>query len=731
MKYKNFPNPYDFANPVTEEQLFAGRSGELKDIRYYLKQGTRVKKPINLSLIGARAAGKTSLLNMIEIEAKKMDYLTVRIDLDEGDKENQITFFYKIFDSIINAAIDKGCFGGYSGAIYDEYLNQTSAYSISSDIALKPFLFPIQYAKAMELGRANVNTSEANFKRDLEVVRNEFGGSIILLFDECNVLSESRILLEKIRNIFMNKENYMLVFTGTNDLFPVIDDIFSPIIRQFKKINVCKFEDEKDTETCVNKPLQAIGLEPDEVFESNTYKELHSISEGKPYEIQLVCHNMFAKLQEGKHEKMVLNHSVLEDVRNELETSQDFTKRPRLYDIKCLDEEGLSHLNYLCRSLKKAKPENILTLEYITNIEDRVTKDAFKESLNIFINKGILVIDDNGFIDFFGDEFDKLYTKFYARERGVDFEFNYSSLQQNYYRSIIKQLEYNYAIASKYNCIYGISRHNNIKINESIDYLLQNKEELDVEFVYKTYNAIYPLVDNDFYSLKCLLIINDTELYLHFFFPNAIDAKKIEDYFNAFNERIQDYDKVQLQDITKETYNSLKRESLDLRITSSDNEKLIAKIIDYHSLHYAFSYFTENGSLAYEHCKSILYSYSNYENQYLAGDTYINMAYIFLVNRDLIAAEKSLEIANSKDLSPSSNALLNYNIGIYKIMNNEYCLPAMKLAKELASDKGFDYSCLLVPDIINEEEIVFNEVNEDLNFESIIDDVISKFENIK
>lgn len=236
MTISDYINPYDFANPVTNENLFAGREDHLEEIIYYLNHGKKSAKPINLALIGDRAAGKTSLLNMIESQAKKQDYLTVRIDLDEGDINSEMHFFFKIFDSIINEAFDKNYFGGHEGVIFDEYLNQTSAYTISKDQSFKPFLFPIQYAKAMEALRTNVIISEINFKRDLDKIKNEINKSILLLFDECNVLSGSRILLEKVRNIFMNKTNYMLVFTGTNELFPVIDDIFSPIVRQFKKL---------------------------------------------------------------------------------------------------------------------------------------------------------------------------------------------------------------------------------------------------------------------------------------------------------------------------------------------------------------------------------------------------------------------------------------------------------------------------------------------------------------
>jgi hypothetical protein len=71
--------------------------------------------------LGKRSAEKTNFLNIIEDEAKKLNYCTVRINLDEGDSLTQYTFFYKLFDSIFTAVCDMGFFGGVNGKTYDVY----------------------------------------------------------------------------------------------------------------------------------------------------------------------------------------------------------------------------------------------------------------------------------------------------------------------------------------------------------------------------------------------------------------------------------------------------------------------------------------------------------------------------------------------------------------------------------------------------------------------------------
>ncbi len=63
-------NPYDFANPVAEANLLVGREKEMDEIKYYLDNTKSAPRPINIALLGPRASGKTSILNITELEAK-------------------------------------------------------------------------------------------------------------------------------------------------------------------------------------------------------------------------------------------------------------------------------------------------------------------------------------------------------------------------------------------------------------------------------------------------------------------------------------------------------------------------------------------------------------------------------------------------------------------------------------------------------------------------------------
>ncbi len=442
MDLSSLHNPYDFANPILDESLFVGRKSELNEIKYYLDHAKGASRPINLAILGPRASGKTSILNMADIEAKKRGFCTIRIDLDEGDVETQMGFFYKVFDGIFSEACECGAFGGKDGKTYDAYLDIVNTYQIPEDKLLCPCLFPLQYAKAMSAGNIKAKISDYNFKSDLIKIRSEIKCPIVVLFDEGNVLANQRIILEKIRNYFMNISGYMLVITGTPELFPIMDEVFSPIIRQFKKINVRDFQEIEETSECIRRPLEKLGINPEEIFYFETLRdveEIHNLSGGRPYEIQLICHKLFQRVQLKKAAKMMLDLSVLEDVRKELETSQDISIRPILNRVRNLGRKELSCLRLLCSCNGRATFDQLWTTEYIFNDEKRWTKEKLQKILEIFVNEGIVAIS-NGLIKFAGDDFDKIYTKYYGRENRVNLQFRDENIENFWNRRISSYL---------------------------------------------------------------------------------------------------------------------------------------------------------------------------------------------------------------------------------------------------------------------------------------------------
>src|SRR6266446_2823946 len=108
-------NPYDFSNPVSDASLLVGRREEMQEISYYLAHAKAAPRPMHLALLGRRASGKTSLLNITQQEAGKLGFCTARVNLDEGDVKTILSFFFKLFDSVLSSATELGAFGGVRG----------------------------------------------------------------------------------------------------------------------------------------------------------------------------------------------------------------------------------------------------------------------------------------------------------------------------------------------------------------------------------------------------------------------------------------------------------------------------------------------------------------------------------------------------------------------------------------------------------------------------------------
>ena len=76
------------------------------------------------------------------------------------------------------------------------------------------------------------------------------------------------------------------------------------------------------------------------VMEPLTFRELceiHDITGGRPYEIQLLCHFMFKRLQSGAGSRMRLSLAVLDDVLGELGRGKDIYSRPVISAVRALN----------------------------------------------------------------------------------------------------------------------------------------------------------------------------------------------------------------------------------------------------------------------------------------------------------------------------------------------------------------------------------------------------------
>jgi len=234
-----FSNPYDFINPVKDPKLFAGRTEELEEVNYYLEL-TKSENPqyTNLAIIGERAVGKTSFLNVVSSMSDDKNLLPVKIPLKREISQNEILFFKEIIEGIMLEGSQRGMYGGIRGNIYRRFRKIMDTFDSNVQI---PLLFGTLYI-GKKKNDLDITIPQRILIHDLKELFNEAKKkdihSIILLFDECDLLAQNEVLLQKIRNVFMEVDGYLLVFAGTNRMFPKLNELFSPLPRFFKRINL-------------------------------------------------------------------------------------------------------------------------------------------------------------------------------------------------------------------------------------------------------------------------------------------------------------------------------------------------------------------------------------------------------------------------------------------------------------------------------------------------------------
>lgn len=713
MDFSEYGNPYDFSNPVLDEQLFIGREKELEDIRYYLDHAKKTGRAINIALLGPRASGKTSLLNMTEKEAKKRELITVRLNLDEGVVENELRFFFKIFDAVFSAACGKGAYCGKDGETSNRYLEMICTFTVPQDKTFCPLNFPIRYAMAMRQNNERMPVPDTMFTDDLQAIYNEVKVPFVLLFDECNVLSDKRILLEKTRNIFMNLNGFMLVFAGTPELFPTMDEVFSPIIRQFKKINIGSFSKVEDSWKCVTRPLESIGIDPSNIIHPETNsnrEEIHQIAGGKPYEIQLICHIMFRRVAMKQAKEMRLDLDTIEELLAELESSQDLTNRPKIKKIKQLKDRDLVSLNRLCVCNGEATLDQLWTLSYILKGDKAPQKQKLVSRLECLVKDDLIECDSNGILRFRGDEFERIFAKYLSRKRKLPLDFPEFSLE-GYWHHLLHGICLNKSFVEVSN--WMVETESNIDVCE-----ITNKMSVEENFFLRGHPFLVELYElmfdyRGFQTIPIMEIgVNLGWLNVSTFFyapdPNNSDSvKRLAPDLDEMTERARSLGyqvDVRLKEITV-----IPTENLASKIEKLTSESIRNVFGLIHETKMVSSYIEENDlEKALFHAEvAIRYHYE------MNADVLNNVGYILLRANKLDKAKQFFERAIATSKSELEQALPTYNSGILEAMAGNYAVASHHFENCLSpikshADTRHRFARLMFP-IVSRNYVTFDE----------------------
>lgn len=415
---EEYSNPYDFTRPIKGRNRFAGREKELEEIDHYLSLASSTTPSFhNLSLVGQRAAGKTSLLNMLYDIAEEKGLLSVKVSLNNESATNDALLFKEVFGGLLVNGSKKEMFGGVKGTIYKSFRKIVDSFNAEVEI---PFLFGTAYLGLKDNPNHSISQQVliSDFKKFYEEAKTKGFSAIVLLFDECDLFTKNETILQKFRNVFENLDGFVLVFSGTEEMFPNMEKVFSPIPRFFKRINVENFKDRKETEECLTKPLSE---DEKKSFDFSCIDDIHAITNGSPYEINLIAHHMYRRWIEKKSKLIGLSPQILEDVLNEIERLRGAHYETVTNIKKCWIDQLQILIGLLeFPSIPTDWLAEFLLLNQIETLqENQINSKKSSIIANIKqLTKEDLVEEKDHNLQFKGDNFDILFLKYFCASKG-------------------------------------------------------------------------------------------------------------------------------------------------------------------------------------------------------------------------------------------------------------------------------------------------------------------------
>jgi hypothetical protein len=397
-------NPYDYANPVSAEDVFAGRRLELSQIAGVLAQ-TGTGEPVGyVAVHGQRAAGKTSMVNMIELMATQHGHLAVRLDLVPADV-GPVAFFTKFYEELVGA-VGNLC-GPDLMPITPRQVRRIASGSVQDDD------FPLEFPENLAQVRAGAPLSEMALRRDLLDLAGRADRPIVVLVDEAQLIADDEDVLSLLRTLGTQLRGFVFVLAGTTELIDRVNVVFDHLLRQFEFVEISRFTETTEIEDCVRRPLEAAGFDGARLQKLEELgSDLMRLTDGNPYEIQLYCHTMFNRWQRGAAAGMKLTADALDDVLKIMDRRREVVEHPVLDVVKALPADRLRALNVLCTGMSKCTLSE-LTFAHRLYAADAFTPEELERHRDELVRLKVIELE-NGRVQFLGSLFEQIYARLWT-----------------------------------------------------------------------------------------------------------------------------------------------------------------------------------------------------------------------------------------------------------------------------------------------------------------------------
>ena len=395
-------NPYEHSGPIKSEEYFVGREDELEKIRYDISQGINSDNVPNVGITGKEGAGKSSLTYQIVNMSKNNPFIAPRVTLDSGDVDTEISFFKQLLDEVTSEI---------GSTVRESFIDWISGATDQVEVNLK-------FARIYMSSSSNTQQGEvvdSIIKDDLENIYKKSGTDLItIILDNAQELSNNKVILQKLKNIFTEIEGYMLVLSGTDNTFFDISSAFSPIPRSFNRYHIDRFKSIYTTKKAIIHPLSE---KERELVDSSTVADIHQLTGGRPYEINLLASSMYKMYDIGETDSLKLSPEVIDTALQNLKDWRRSVDSHLPTEIDTLDTTDLNTLISIIEmeGIDKEDLVNYSALRSWSNAPNsslQEVKQNTKASIASLLDNGFL--NESGGISFSGDLYSLAYLKYHT-----------------------------------------------------------------------------------------------------------------------------------------------------------------------------------------------------------------------------------------------------------------------------------------------------------------------------
>lgn len=293
-------NHFEYLGPLSRSELFFDRVQELNDALVVCEQIIRGTTG-GVLVLGGRGSGKTSFLHELKERLSSRGIPNAKIALDEGmvQEGNESLFFKTVLTELVKASQEAGLL---ERKLASKVVELLSGLARIEEIGVELFGFNL-IAKASKeelVKRFPYTVLRDGLKDFLKLINEKGSGKVkqgaILLLDEGDALTLNRNLLQILRNVFQETPKIGLVIAGSMRLLTQVSDVFSPIPRFFRKIELGPYPADSIVYDAIRIPLamsqkeladKGIRVE----FIHTTFDRIVTQITGRmPMEVNMLCH---------------------------------------------------------------------------------------------------------------------------------------------------------------------------------------------------------------------------------------------------------------------------------------------------------------------------------------------------------------------------------------------------------------------------------------------------------